>query len=343
MYRRLSALALVLVLVASVALVAGCGGTKIPNVKDGTFVGTTPADERGSYGIATITIKGGKYTDVQYVEINGSTHTPKAAPDYTYQDGLNAIAQLPKDLVAKQDIDKVDVVAKATGTSNTFKTAVKSALANANKNAKTGMVDGTFEITTPADTHGYYKKGSITVAGGAVTAVTYNEYDANNKTKAEIGYPHQEAVDAIASLPGALMAAGGDVSKVDAVANATSTSGAFKSMMQTLEWLAAAKDGVYTTEGQPDTHGYKVVAKLVINGHKIVDASYDEINVQLNVSKTDPAAGYTHQPAIDALKTLPGAFIKAQFTGGVDSVASATSTSTSFKTTMDQLLQNAGK
>lgn len=342
MVRRLSALILVVVLAASVALVAGCGA-KIKGVNDGTFVGTTAADDHGNYGIATITIEGGKYKDVKYVEISGKDHQPKTTANYTYQDGLNAIAALPKALLEKQDIDKVDVIAKATGTSNTFKAAVKSALANASKDAKTGMVDGTYEITTPADSHGYYKKGSITVAGGAVTAVNYNEYNAENKPKSEIGYKHQPALDAIAALPGKLVEAKGDVSKVDVVAGATSTTNTFKSMMQTLEWLAAAKDGSYSFTGEPDSHGYKVQATLVINNHKIVDALYTEISVEKNLPKTDPAVGYTHQPALDAINSLPGAFVKAQFTGGVDAVAGATSTTNSFKTVMEQLLQEAGK
>lgn len=346
MYRRLSASLLVIVLLASVALIAGCGKPKIPGVKDGTFVGTSPLDSHGNYGIATITIENGRYKDVKYVEINGATHQPKAAGSYQYENALQAIEQLPKTLLEKGDIDKVDVIAKATGTSNTFKAAVKSALANASATAKTGMADGTYELTGPT-THNNYPKIKVTISGGQITAVEYNEYMADtNKAKAESNYPHKPAIDAIAQLPAKFMETK-DLSKVDTVAGATHTSNNFKDMVQTIMWLAAAKDGVYEVKGQPDEHGNQAVGKLVINNHKIIDAAYDEIVVAKNLSKTDPNSGYTYPDAINVLKVLGGNMVKYQYTEGalaaVDATAKATGTKTSFKATMEQLLQAAGK
>jgi major membrane immunogen (membrane-anchored lipoprotein) len=101
---------------------------------DGTYEGQSDKDERGSYGIAILTIENGKIVDAQYSEINGQDNLPKSEENgYTYEDALKAFDILPERLKEVQDVDKVDVVSKATGTSNKFKTAAKNALYKASQ------------------------------------------------------------------------------------------------------------------------------------------------------------------------------------------------------------------
>jgi len=111
-------------------LEAGDQPTTGEGLKDGTYEGQSDTDERGSYGIVKLTIEGGKIKNVEYSEINGSDKKPKSKENgYDYEPALQAIESLPKALEEKQDVDKVEVVSKATGTSNKFKTAAKNALA----------------------------------------------------------------------------------------------------------------------------------------------------------------------------------------------------------------------
>jgi hypothetical protein len=81
-----------------------------------------------------LTIEDGKIVDAQYSEINGQDNLPKSEENgYTYEDALKAFDILPERLKEVQDVDKVDVVSKATGTSNKFKTAAKNALYKASQ------------------------------------------------------------------------------------------------------------------------------------------------------------------------------------------------------------------
>ncbi|MGI6706596.1 MAG: FMN-binding protein [Clostridia bacterium] len=111
-------------------LEAGDQPTTGEGLKDGSYEGESDTDERGSYGIVKLTIEGGKIKDVEYTEINGKDNKPKSRENgYDYEPALEAMESLPKALEEKQDVDKADVVSKATGTTNKFKTAAKNALA----------------------------------------------------------------------------------------------------------------------------------------------------------------------------------------------------------------------
>lgn len=111
-------------------LEAGDGPTTGEGLKDGTYEGQSDTDDRGSYGIVKLTIEGGKIKDVEYTEINGKDKKPKSKENgYDYEPALEAMEDLPEALEEKQDVDQVEVVSKATGTTNKFKTAAKNALA----------------------------------------------------------------------------------------------------------------------------------------------------------------------------------------------------------------------
>lgn len=144
--KRILSLFLVVLLIFAVA--AGCapnvdqdngqkngqnaGDTDLPttpqNVKDGTYEGTSDKDERGNYGKVKITVKDGKFTEVEYVEYTSDDKPKSQENGYTYEPALESFEELPKRLLEEQDVEKVDDYTEATGTSEKFRIAAKNAL-----------------------------------------------------------------------------------------------------------------------------------------------------------------------------------------------------------------------
>jgi major membrane immunogen (membrane-anchored lipoprotein) len=314
-------------------LLAGCTSS---GLQDGTYSGTSGADERGTYGVAAITIKGGKISDANYQEIQSNGLAKSAENGYTYQTSLDAMQSLSAKLVETQDINKVDMVSGATGTSNAFKAAVNSALAQADQNYKPVLRDGTYTLKTGLDSHGYYAVLTATIANNQFSEVNYQEFNQAGQTKQEAGYSYEYALNAMQQLP-AKMNEVKDLSKVDDVTGASSTSAQFKSMMQMALDLAAAKDGVYNYESELDDHGYKSVGTLALHNGHIVGFQYAEVNAD-GVAKLD--AGYPYEPALTFQSPAHmQQVISTQY--GVDQVTGATSSFNNFQTTLKALVELA--
>ncbi|MGE5630507.1 MAG: FMN-binding protein [Caulobacteraceae bacterium] len=105
--------------------------------KDGTYTAKGTADERGWTPEITITVSGGKITDVKYDELSGDK---KKSTDAEYGDAFKKAKNidiaavydtLQKSLVEKQDASKVDTYTGATGASNSFIKLATEALAQA--------------------------------------------------------------------------------------------------------------------------------------------------------------------------------------------------------------------
>ncbi len=204
------------VLVAALAVVALTGCAKKATWKDGTYEGLSKVDDYGNLGHATVTISGDKITDVKYVEL-----TPKTKDNYSYLTAVTAIATMQADLIKKGDISKVDAVAKATGTSDQLKEAVTNALATAGTVGS--YTDGSYTGFSKADDRGNIGYASVTVAGGKITNAKL--MDLQVKTTSNYKYP--TSINAWPTLIKSLLDKQ-DVTKVDAVAQATQTSDRFK-------------------------------------------------------------------------------------------------------------------
>lgn len=287
----------------SVAILGGCTPTATEpdpgptsNLKDGTYTGTSDVDARGGYGVVTVSIVNGELSDVAFEEIaNG---VAKSADNYTYEEALQAIADLPGLLLETKDVDdSFDAVTGATGTVDKFRAAAKSALTKADKDYQAVLRDGTYTLKSGQDARGYYSQVTVTIAGNQLSEVDYNEYTAEGKTKAEAEYRYTEALAAIEELNNQLNETL-DLAQVDDITGATSTSEAFKDMVQMAMNLAVAHDGVYTYETEPDSHGYRNKATLALHQGKIIGFEFAELNAD-GVSKVD--AGYAWEPALQFL------------------------------------------
>jgi uncharacterized protein with FMN-binding domain len=207
---------LLVVLAVALAAVAFAGCAKKTVYKDGTYVAYSAADSRGSIGEVTLTIAADKFTDVTYVEF-----TPKSDSNYPYKESVAAVAAIQAQLIATGDIDKVDAVTNATGTSEQLKAAVKNALATAGTPGS--YTDGTYIGFSKADDRGSVGYASVTVAGGAISDAKL--YSLQKKTANN--YPYATSINAWAVLETKLIETQ-DLANVDAVTQATSTTGRFK-------------------------------------------------------------------------------------------------------------------
>ncbi|KPU45873.1 FMN-binding domain protein [Oxobacter pfennigii] len=98
------------------------------------------------------------------------------------------------------------------------------------------LKDGTYDYASEADSHGYKKTVQVTVAGGKITAATYDEVSSDNKKKsedAEYKANYQKLVKdadpkATYEKLAASLVSTQDPSKVEVVAGATESSNGFK-------------------------------------------------------------------------------------------------------------------
>ncbi|NMA95394.1 MAG: FMN-binding protein [Clostridiales bacterium] len=128
---------LILILVASVLV--GCGGAKY---KDGTYKAAyKDFDDHGWKAFVEITITDNKITDAVFDYVNEEGELKSEDEEYNKimmeasgSSPEEFSRELPKDLIEKQDIKKVDMITGATGSVENFKKLGEVAL----KNAKAG-------------------------------------------------------------------------------------------------------------------------------------------------------------------------------------------------------------
>jgi major membrane immunogen (membrane-anchored lipoprotein) len=99
-------------------------------LEDGVYVGNSGEDDRGNFGEIRITIADEKITEVEFTEYSGENNPKSAENGYEYEEALEAIEELPKQLIETQDVDKIDDYTGATGTTEKFRTAAKNALSS---------------------------------------------------------------------------------------------------------------------------------------------------------------------------------------------------------------------
>ena len=188
---------------------------------------------------------------------------------------------------------------------------------------KAAYVDGSYVGHSAADDRGNVGQITLTIAGDKITEAKYVEL--MPKTKANYSYPI--AVDAIATMQSKLIATG-DITKVDAVAKATGTSGQLKeavtSALKTAGSVGAYTDGSYVGFSTADERGNIGYAVITVSGGKITDAKLSDLQLKTKDN-------YKYQTSLDAWATLGQSLVTSQDVTKVDAVAKATGTSTLFK------------
>lgn len=128
-------LSISLVFILTLGILVGCTEKSTVEYEDGTFNVELEADERGWKPILEITVENGKITEVNYDEVNEEGVLKSTDEEYAESmKGVSGVSPaeayelLEKDLIDKQDVDKVDMVSGATTSSENFKELVNEAL-----------------------------------------------------------------------------------------------------------------------------------------------------------------------------------------------------------------------
>lgn len=108
-------------------------------LEDGVYAGNSGEDDRGNYGEVRITIANEKITEVEFIEYSGEGNPKSADTGYEYEEALQAIEELPQQLIETQNVDDIDDYTGATGTTEKFRTAAKKALSGSPQEGSTGQ------------------------------------------------------------------------------------------------------------------------------------------------------------------------------------------------------------
>jgi major membrane immunogen (membrane-anchored lipoprotein) len=222
------------------------------------------------------------------------------------------------------------------------------------------MKDGVYYAEeSDFDSHGWKGMITITVKGGKITSVFYDEINKSNELKGLNNSYSQSMKEkskitpkqAVEKLSASLVAKQ-DPAKVDAVTGATGSVDKFKALADKAIKEGAEKKsekyypGFYSAESDYDSHGFKAYAAVLIKNGKITNAWFGEFdnagavksanetyaNIMKSVSGATPA---------EAEKALTASLVAKQDPAKVDAVTGATDTTNTFRELMQQALNSA--
>ena len=219
-----------LLLAFAFIFVVGCGAPALTgdfDLDDGTYEGFSDPGPRG-YVAAELVIEDGEIVDAKLMEFDGQGER-KTADTYDYEPWIEAENELPEQIVANQSSD-IDAVSGATSTSDKFEQAVKRALGEEEAFAVGDYQDGVYQAESDPTDRGDYVEVSVTILLGTIVDVDMAEYREDGSEKDPDEYDHEPWVEAVETLPAAVVDA--QSADVDTVSGATSTSELFQQAVQ---------------------------------------------------------------------------------------------------------------
>lgn len=230
-YRIIALLALVAAVVAAATLLR-------PGVyTDGTYEAFSQATDKG-FGWARVTVQRNKITAVDLKTFDGRAQE-KDLETYPWPETRQATEIMPQRFVDRNTWN-VDIVARATGTSEQYKEAVRLALEKARRRPAitTAHFNGTFMGRSEAGQYGY---GLVwaTVNNDQVTNILIREVVAATDTFKDFETYWPPAGAARDTMTTRLQTAAANVPNVDIVAGVTSSSQQWR--QATLDALAKAR------------------------------------------------------------------------------------------------------
>jgi major membrane immunogen (membrane-anchored lipoprotein) len=255
-------LTIIISFVFVLSFVAGCGkstesSTQSNNTNnttssgkyvDGTYKATYDfVDGHGWKPQIEIVIKDKKISEVKFDYVNPEgklkTQDEKYNNAMKAKVGTNPAEYAPKyeqNLVATQEVDKVEAVSGATHSFENFKALAKAALAKAEKGDTSVTIlpmNDTYKAEEKDfDDHGWKASVAVTYENGKIVKVDFEEVNKDGKKKSEDTEYNTKmkaktgisAADAMAKLEQTYLETG----KVDAVSGATATTNKFKALVE---------------------------------------------------------------------------------------------------------------
>ena len=183
---------------------AAVAGAAAEEYRDGAYVAVSDTTSHG-YLMAVVMVTEGRIAQVRLTEMDGFGN-PKPAT-YPWQPYHEAMSALPGMFIEANSWD-VDLIASATGTSTSARTAVRRALEKALGTGTGRYFDGTFFGRSPADDHGF-GTALVTIKDDAIVAVTLGEALPDGTWKDFSTYPYEPTVRAKTEMEEAIVAAQG--------------------------------------------------------------------------------------------------------------------------------------
>lgn len=222
-YRIIALVALGAAVVAAVALLR-------PGVyTDGVYQAVSQADDKG-YTWAKVTMRRSKIQAVELKEFDGKGKEKNLAT-YPWPEARQANEVMPQRFVDKNTWN-VDIIAKATGSSEKYKESVKLALEKARRKPAitTTHFNGTFLGKSEEGPRGYGLVW-VTISNDRITSVLIREIVAETGDFKDFETYWAPAAAARDTMTGRLKTAAANVPNVDIVAGVTTSS---------QQWKAAA-------------------------------------------------------------------------------------------------------
>lgn len=158
---------------------------------DGMYLEKLPVSEHGNFSMATLEVKDGDVSNLDYNEYLAGSGEAKNEDNYAYAEGLEVIENLNDQYNEKKDIAEVDfdAVSGATTTKNTFKEVVETLLNKAKEGETYTPVynDGTYEAKAEEASHGWLAEVAVTVKEGQIVGVDYKEVAVEASEGVELG------------------------------------------------------------------------------------------------------------------------------------------------------------
>ncbi|MDD2430652.1 MAG: FMN-binding protein [Firmicutes bacterium] len=208
------------------------------------------------------------------------------------------------------------------------------------------MIDGTYSLEGKVDSHGNYPTITIVVKDGKLASVDYKEIiSSTNSPKTKDNYSWEPYFTAVETLEKKAVEENGDVSKLDAVASATSSSVKLKDMLLAVQLQAVSlKNAVYPSLEGTASHGYIPKLTITVAGGKISKVEYFDYNEKTGKPKHEDE--YAWPKYFEAIEYFSDTTVKENGNiMAIDAVAGATGTSNTFfslyRTLLNMILKAA--
>lgn len=202
---------------------------------DGIYLVKMPVSDHGNYPMATLEVKDGSVSNLDYDEYFASSGEAKNESNYDYPEGIKVIEDLNAQYNEKKDIGAVDfdAVSGATSTKGSFKEVVEMLVVKAKAGETYTPVykDGSYEAKAEEASHGWLAQVDVTVKDGQIVGVNYQELAVEPSEGVEVGdvkspenYEYETSFEVMNSMQKLIIDNNGTEDlDVDAVTGATNT------------------------------------------------------------------------------------------------------------------------
>ena len=296
---------------------AGETATQTAALTDGVYTAQTEADDKGNYAFVSITVEGGKIVAATWDEVyNGSL---KSVLSTTGKYVMKPVWDTQAKNVSKYVVDNqgtagllndkgyTDVVSGVSINVAGFAALADQAIAQANG------ADGVYEVKAEADEKGNYAFVSVTIEGGKITAVTWDEVY-NGSLKSELSLTGKYVMKPVWDTQAknvsqyvvdnqgtsGLLNDKGYTDVVSGVSiNVAGFAGLAEDCIAQAATAASYKDGVYEVKAEADDKGNYAFVSVTIENGKITAVTWDEVYNGSLKSELSTTGKYVMKPVWD--------------------------------------------